>query len=78
MNLLRKHKFFLILLFSTVLIKIVEWKTLFTRFIPHKVEGNEYDIIEYTKLFFVSLHLLFLFTDLSLILMLSVCLLFKS
>lgn len=77
-NSLRKHIFFITVLFATILIKFGEWVVLSRKFIPNRVEGNDYDIVDYTRLFFVSLYQLFLFTDVSFVLVLSVCLLFKS
>jgi hypothetical protein len=78
MNSLKKNAFLLIVLFATILIKIVEWRLLLKKFIPNGAEGNDYDILDYTRLFFVSLHQLFLFTDICFILVLSICLLFKN
>lgn len=77
-NLLKKQAFFLIVLIATVLIKSVEWTDLSRIFIPNRVEGIDYDIVDYSRLFFVSLHQLFFFTDISFILILGICLLFKS
>lgn len=77
-NFLKKQAFFLIVLIATVSIKFVEWTVLSRIFIPNRVEGIDYDIIDYTRLFFVSFHQLFFFTDISFILLLGICLLFKS
>ena len=76
--LLKKQAFFLIVLIATVLIKSLEWTVLSRIFIPNRVEGIDYDIVDYSRLFFVSLHQLFFFTDISFILILGICLLFKS
>ena len=75
---LKKQAFFLIVLIATVLMKFVEWTVLSRKFIPNRVEGTDYDIVDYTRLFFVSLHQLFLFTDISFVLLLGIFILFKN
>lgn len=77
-NLLKKTGFFLIVLIMNIIIKFIEWAILSRKFIPNKIENVDYDIIDYTRLFFISLHEIFLFTDISFFLVLSICLLFKS
>jgi hypothetical protein len=78
LNVFKKQSFFLIIIIGTILIKFIEWSILSRKFIPNKVSGNDYDILDYTRLFFISLNQLFLFTDISFILLLIVFLLFKS
>ena len=75
---LSKYLFFLLVIFSTITIEFIEWRILLKIFTPDVAPGVEYDFILYTRLFFVSLHYLFLFTNLSFMLALGIMLLFKS
>jgi len=77
-NFFKKNAYFLIVLLATILIKFTEWTVFSRKFIPNRVEGIDYDIVDYTRLFFISLHQLFLFSDISFFLILSICLLFKN
>lgn len=69
--------FFLIVFITTIVLKLIEWQVHLKNFIPKIVKGIDYDIVDYTRLFFISMRHLFLFTDISFILMLSIFFLFK-
>ena len=75
---LSKYLFFLLVIFSTITIEFIEWRILLKKFTPNMDPGVEYDFILYTRLFFVSLHYVWLFTNLSFMLALGIILLFKS
>lgn len=75
---LSKYLFFLLVIFSTITIEFIEWRILLKKFTPNMAPGVEYDFILYTRLFFVSLHYVWLFTNLSFMLALGIILLFKS
>lgn len=75
---LKNLTFLFLTIIVTVLLKVIGWQLLINKFKPGQLGEVDYDIIDYTRLFFVSLHQLFLFIDISVILTLGVFLVFKK
>lgn len=72
-----KYTFFLIVVFLLTLVGFTEWFVLSVKFKPNMIEGNDYDILDYTRLFLVSFHYSLLFTFLSFIIVLGLFLIYK-
>jgi hypothetical protein len=77
MKFVNKYTLLFQLIIANILIKYLSWILLQKWFIPRDIPGVEYDIIDYTRLYLVSLIQQFIGIDLSLIMILSILLLNK-
>lgn len=77
MALLKKNALFILVLISTITLQIIEWFVVTRRFIPIDDPG-EFDFMENYRMVFSFLKLLFLFTNLSLMSLFAILLLFRN
>lgn len=77
MVLIKKNALFILVIISTVSLEIIEWLVVTRKFIPIEDPG-EYDFIDNYRMVFGFLELLFLFTNLSFIILFAILLLFRD
>jgi hypothetical protein len=77
MALIKKNVLFILVIISTVFLEIIEWLVVTRKFIPIKDSG-EYDFLGNYRMVFGFLKFLFLFTNLSFLILLAIFLLYRD